>query len=147
MSKPLLIPRNSCLLGKLIVVMVAKIFCASYANRRLITFCTMNNTQHTNILLCSSTTPTVQNSVCFYCHWNPSRNWKNIKFCISILTLNFPRKLMEDVLSVLLLARGSVVVKALCYKPEGCQFDTWRGKFLNLPNPSGRTRPWGLFNL
>jgi hypothetical protein len=44
-------------------------------------------------------------------------------------------------------ARGSVVVKALCYKPEGRGFDTRRGKFLNLPNPSGRTRPWGLLSL
>jgi hypothetical protein len=33
--------------------------------------------------------------------------------------------------------RGSVVVKALCYKPEGRGFDTRWGEFLNLPNPSG----------
>jgi hypothetical protein len=38
-------------------------------------------------------------------------------------------------------ARGSVVVKALCHKPEGRGFDTRRGEFLLLPNPSGRTRP------
>jgi hypothetical protein len=38
-------------------------------------------------------------------------------------------------------ARGSVVVKALCYKPEGRGFDTRWGEFLNLPNPSGRTSP------
>jgi hypothetical protein len=44
-------------------------------------------------------------------------------------------------------ARGSVVVKALCYKPEGRGFDSRWGEFLNLPNPSGRTRPWGLLNL
>jgi hypothetical protein len=44
-------------------------------------------------------------------------------------------------------ARGSVVVKALCYKPEGRGFETRLGAFLNLPNPSGRTRPWGLLNL
>jgi hypothetical protein len=37
-------------------------------------------------------------------------------------------------------ARGSVVIKALCYKPEGRGFDIGRGEFLNLPNPSGRTR-------
>jgi hypothetical protein len=37
-------------------------------------------------------------------------------------------------------ARGNVVVKALCYKPEGRGFDTRCGEFLNLPNPSGRTR-------
>jgi hypothetical protein len=43
--------------------------------------------------------------------------------------------------------RGSVVVEALCYKPEGRGFDTRRGEFLNLPNPSGRTGPWGLLSL
>jgi hypothetical protein len=30
-------------------------------------------------------------------------------------------------------ARGSLVVKALCYKPEGRGFDIWWGEFLNLP--------------
>jgi hypothetical protein len=46
-------------------------------------------------------------------------------------------------------ARGSVVVEAVWYKPEGCGFETRWGwmKFLNLPNPSGRTRPWGLLSL
>jgi hypothetical protein len=42
---------------------------------------------------------------------------------------------------------GSVVVKALCYKPEGRGFDSRWGEFLHLPNPSGRTRPWGLLSL
>jgi hypothetical protein len=42
---------------------------------------------------------------------------------------------------------GRVVVKALCYKPEGRGFDTRRGQFLNLSNPSGRTRPWDLLSL
>jgi hypothetical protein len=41
-------------------------------------------------------------------------------------------------------ARGSVVVKALSYKPEGRGFHSRWGEFLNLPNPSGRTRPWGF---
>jgi hypothetical protein len=42
---------------------------------------------------------------------------------------------------------GSLVVKALYYKPES------RGSlpddviFLNLPNPSSRSRPWGLLLL
>jgi hypothetical protein len=36
---------------------------------------------------------------------------------------------------------------ALCYKPEGSGFDTRWGEFLNLPNPSGHTRPWDLLNL
>jgi hypothetical protein len=44
-------------------------------------------------------------------------------------------------------ARGSVVVKTLCYKPEGRGFDSRWVEFLNLPNPSGRTRPWGLLSL
>jgi hypothetical protein len=44
-------------------------------------------------------------------------------------------------------ACSSIVVKALCYKPEGCRFNTWWGDCLNLPNPSGHTRPWGLLSL
>jgi hypothetical protein len=44
---------------------------------------------------------------------------------------------------------GSVVVEALCLKPEGRGFETVWGvnAFFNLPNPSGRTRPWGLLSL
>jgi hypothetical protein len=44
-------------------------------------------------------------------------------------------------------ARGSVVIKALFYKPKGRGFDTRWGEFLNLLNPSGRIRPWGLLSL
>jgi hypothetical protein len=44
-------------------------------------------------------------------------------------------------------ARGSVVVKALCYKPERRGFETREVIFLNLSNPSSRTRPWGLLSL
>jgi hypothetical protein len=44
-------------------------------------------------------------------------------------------------------ARGIAVVKALYYKPEGRGFDSRLGEFLNLPNPSGRTMPWGLLSL
>jgi hypothetical protein len=40
-------------------------------------------------------------------------------------------------------AHGNVVVKALGYKPEGRGFETRWGEILNLPNPSGHTRPWG----
>jgi hypothetical protein len=44
--------------------------------------------------------------------------------------------------------RGSLVIKALCYKPEDRGFDTRLGDFfLNLFNPSGRTRLWGLLSL
>jgi hypothetical protein len=50
-------------------------------------------------------------------------------------------------ITIYLEARGSVVVKALCYKLEGLWFDARCGDVLNLPNPSGRTRPWGLLSL
>jgi hypothetical protein len=43
--------------------------------------------------------------------------------------------------------RGSLVVKALGYKPEGRWFETRWGEILNLPNPFGRTRPWDLLSL
>jgi hypothetical protein len=39
------------------------------------------------------------------------------------------------------------MVKALGYKPEGRGFETRWGEILNLPNPSGSTRPWGLLSL
>jgi hypothetical protein len=65
---------------------------------------------------------------------------------------NYPQ---EPILSLMLtphsltlvMLLGSVVVKALCYEPEGRGFDTRWGNFLNLLNPSGRTRPWGLLGL
>jgi hypothetical protein len=44
-------------------------------------------------------------------------------------------------------ARGSVVVKALCYKSESRGFDSRWAEFLNLPNPSCLTRPWCLLSL
>jgi hypothetical protein len=44
-------------------------------------------------------------------------------------------------------ARGSVVTKALCYKPEGRGFGIRWGEFFNLPNSSCLTRPWGLPSL
>jgi hypothetical protein len=44
-------------------------------------------------------------------------------------------------------ARGSLVVKALGHKPEGRGFETPWAEILNLTNPSGRTRPWGLLSL
>jgi hypothetical protein len=55
--------------------------------------------------------------------------------------------LLKQMYRHLLGARGSVVVKALCYNSEGRGFDTRRGDFINLPNPSGRTRHWGLLSL
>jgi hypothetical protein len=44
-------------------------------------------------------------------------------------------------------ARDSLVVKALGYKPEDRGVETLWDEFLNVPNPSGRTRPWGLLSL
>jgi hypothetical protein len=38
------------------------------------------------------------------------------------------------------------VVKALCYKPEGSRVQYPMKWFLNLHNPSFRTRPWGLLS-
>jgi hypothetical protein len=42
---------------------------------------------------------------------------------------------------------GSVVVKALWYKPEGRGFENQWGEFLNLLNPSGLSKLWDLLNL
>jgi hypothetical protein len=64
-----------------------------------------------------------------------------------ILFAKIPLFLCYSFYILLFGARGSVVVKSLCYKPEGRGFDTRRGDFLNLPNPSGRTRPWSLLSL
>jgi hypothetical protein len=44
-------------------------------------------------------------------------------------------------------ARAGVVVKAVCYKPEGRGFDTEWGEFLNLSNTSGRIGPLGSLSL
>jgi hypothetical protein len=38
-------------------------------------------------------------------------------------------------------ARSSIVVKAICYKPEGRGFNTQWGEFLNLPNPLAALGP------
>jgi hypothetical protein len=44
-------------------------------------------------------------------------------------------------------ARGGLVIKALGYKTEGRGFETRWGEILNLRNPSGLTRSWGLLSL
>jgi hypothetical protein len=43
--------------------------------------------------------------------------------------------------------RGNLVSKALGYKAVGRGFEARWGGILNLPNPSGRARPWGLLSL
>jgi hypothetical protein len=45
------------------------------------------------------------------------------------------------------MARGSLAVKVLDYESEGRGFETRYAEILNLLNPSGRTRPWGLLSL
>jgi hypothetical protein len=44
-------------------------------------------------------------------------------------------------------SRGSLMVKALGYKPEGRGFETQWDEILNLPNHSGHTRLWSLLSL
>jgi hypothetical protein len=44
-------------------------------------------------------------------------------------------------------ARCGVVIMALRYKPEDREFYTPLDEFLNVSNPSGRTRPSGLLGL
>jgi hypothetical protein len=77
-------------------------------------------------------------------HWNGRFNNKNFDFirlpADSAISQNIYT--MHDSMG----ARGSVVVKAVCYKQEGCGLETqWGGRisFFNLPNPSCSTRPWG----
>jgi hypothetical protein len=49
--------------------------------------------------------------------------------------------------STKLLLPTATQLYALCYKPGGRGFETQWGEFLNLPNISGRSRPWGLLSL
>jgi hypothetical protein len=48
---------------------------------------------------------------------------------------------------MLLGAGGSIVVETLYYEPEDRRFETQWGEMLNLPTPSGRTRPGDLLSL
>jgi hypothetical protein len=68
---------------------------------------------------------------------------------ILLVEMKFSREvtLYFSIILCLTGARGGVLVKALCYKPEGCGFNTRLGEFLNLPIPSGHSRPWGLLSL
>jgi hypothetical protein len=52
-----------------------------------------------------------------------------------------------NVVYVLYRARGSLVVKALGYKPEGRGFETRWGEILNLPDISICTKLWDLLSL
>jgi hypothetical protein len=51
------------------------------------------------------------------------------------------RRIINNAIAFHLVARGSVVVKALCCKPEGRGFKSQWGGFLNWPNPSGSIGP------
>jgi hypothetical protein len=43
--------------------------------------------------------------------------------------------------------RGSLVVKALGYKPWARGFETRLSEILNLLHPSGSSKPWDLLSL
>jgi hypothetical protein len=59
----------------------------------------------------------------------------------------FERILFACFMYVLFGACSSLVVKALDYKPEGRGLETRWGEILNVPNPSGHSRLWGLLSL
>jgi hypothetical protein len=67
-------------------------------------------------------------------HTFPQEGRKDVEGCA--LSCHLPR------LQTVLGARGSVVVMVVVVG-----FETRWGEFLNLPNPSDRTRPWGLRSL
>jgi hypothetical protein len=73
--------------------------------------------------------------------------------CVKVLQIvhHFPSVLANSSLYSLLVcsvwARGSLVVKALGYKPEHRGFEIRLGEILYLPKISGCMRPWGLLSL
>jgi hypothetical protein len=73
-------------------------------------------------------------------------------YFVSTTTRPFPAKsfpVNHSCTMALCVERASVMVKALSYKAEGRGYETRWGEWilLNLPNPAGRTRPWGLLSL
>jgi hypothetical protein len=64
-----------------------------------------------------------------------------------------PRADLDDIEKYKLLilpghVRGSIVVKALCHKPEGRGFENLLDNFIfNLPNLSSHTKPLGSLSL
>jgi hypothetical protein len=80
-------------------------------------------------------------------HYNKVSEY-NYDECHFVMSLKINRQ-KETFMSKSLLngARGSLVVRALGYKPESRGFENRWGEILNLRNPSGSTRPWGLLSL
>jgi hypothetical protein len=79
----------------------------------------------------------------------PRSQWMRL-LCGWKRRLGLIRRWTEELsLKIFCEALSSVVVKTLCYKPEGHGFETrWdEWIFFNLRNPSGRTIPWGLLSL
>jgi hypothetical protein len=76
---------------------------------------------------------------------------ENMRSSLMMMHMWCFQRCMKDynALSGVVGACGTVVVKTLCYKPEGRGFETRWGEwiFFNLLNPSGRIRPWGLLSL
>jgi hypothetical protein len=69
-----------------------------------------------------------------YSHWNGIMNQKYIQNIKSnhLLVIWKVTEQLKVILKEAVRARGSVVVKALCYKPEGRGFDTWLNDFFKF---------------
>jgi hypothetical protein len=87
-------------------------------------------------MLTAITQPKGKFSIYTYTAFNISFKWRQV-----MLLTHSKRSTNFLLVSFLYGARGTVVVKALCYKPEGRGVDTLCCDFLNLPSLSGHTRP------
>jgi hypothetical protein len=70
---------------------------------------------------------------------------KKFETCTCVLN-PFQNQEREICLAVAYYTRGNIVVKALCYKPEGRGFNTRWGEFLNVPNLSGAALDPGVYS-
>jgi hypothetical protein len=68
-------------------------------------------------------------------------SWCVMYVCVPLLSTAFIETFRAEINT------PSLVVKVLGYKPEGRVFETRWSEILNLPNPSGRIRSWGLLSL
>jgi hypothetical protein len=75
--------------------------------------------------------------------------WRNVRD-VKTVYLFAQKKLLFFIYLCLIVYYGahySLVFKTLVYKPEGHGFETRWSEILNLSNPSGLIRPWGLLSL
>jgi hypothetical protein len=83
-------------------------------------------------------------------HFNTlKKEAENCSETLLVSTVSVAFLSVKYILCCLSQARGSVVVKTLCYELEGSGFETRWGEyiFFNLPNSSARTVPWGSLSL